>query len=98
MAERDNRGRFVKGNKSGNGRPKVSAEFKLRARQYAEEALGKLAQIMRKPDAKDSDVIRACELLIERAYGKCAPHEDESKADNRVTVVFDEAGPKEWNE
>ena len=97
MAERDNKGRFVKGNTASPGRPKLPDEFKARAKTYADEALERLAEIMRDVTAKHSDVIRACELLLERGYGKVAPAADEGKADSTITVRF-EAGPEEWNE
>ena len=96
MAERDNKGRFVKGNTMSPGRPKLPEEFKSRAKTYADEALDRLAEIMRDATAKHSDVIRACELLIERGYGKVTVV-DEDKRDNRIVVRF-EAGPEEWNE
>ena len=96
MAERDNKGRFVKGNTASPGRPKLPDEFKSRAKTYADEALDKLAAIMRDATAKHSDVIRACELLLERGYGKVTVM-DEDKRDAKITVRF-EAGPEEWNE
>ena len=99
MAERDNKGRFVRGNTAGTGRPKRSEEFKVRAREYADEALDKLAEIMRDATAKHSDVIRACELLLERGYGKVAPASEENGRKNEAIVVrFENAGPEEWNE
>ena len=55
------------------GRPKLPDEFKARAKTYADEALDRLAEIMRDAKAKHSDVIRACELLLERGYGKVGP-------------------------
>ena len=70
MAERDSKGRFVKGNTASPGRPKLPEGFKARAKIYADEALDRLAAIMRDTGAKHSDVIRACELLLERGYGK----------------------------
>ena len=97
MAERDEKGRFVKGNTASPGRPKLPDEFKTRAKTYADEALDRLAEIMRDASAKHSDVIRACELLLERGYGKVTPAVDEEKRDSKITVRF-EAGPEEWNE
>lgn len=97
MAERDSRGRFVKGNTASPGRPRLPNEFKSRAKTYADEALDRLAQIMRDASAKHSDVIRACELLLERGYGRVAPTNDEDRRDAQITVRF-EAGPEEWNE
>ena len=76
MAERDSKGRFVKGNTASPGRPKLSDEFKSRAKTYADEALDRLAAIMRDASAKHSDVIRACELLLDRGYGKVTPAEE----------------------
>lgn len=97
MADRDGKGRFTAGNRASPGRPKLPDEFKARAKIYADEALDKLAEIMRNTEAKHSDVIRACELLIERAYGRVAPATDEEKADKTITVRFEDAGPEEWN-
>ena len=97
MAERDKNGRFAKGNTASPGRPKLPDEFKTRAKTYADEALDRLAAIMRDATAKHSDVIRACELLLERGYGKVTPAVDEEKHESRITVRF-EAGPEEWNE
>ena len=98
MADRDASGRFAKGNKLSPGRPKVPDEFKARAKTYADEALERLAEIMRDTSAKHSDVIRACELLLERGYGKVTVMDDDGRADNRIIVQFESAGPEEWNE
>ena len=88
MAERDARGRFVKGNTASPGRPKLPAEFKARAKEYADEALDRLAEIMRDATAKHSDVIRACELLLERGYGKVGPAvEAQEEGDGKETGV-----------
>lgn len=95
-ADRDAMGRFLPGNKQSPGGKKQTPEFKARARLYAEEALERLAAIMRDPNAKHADVIRACEDIIERAYGK-APLE-EPMVDKQITVVLEAAGPSEWNE
>jgi hypothetical protein len=66
---RDNTGRFVKGNKSG-GRPAQPEEFKRVVRENALPALLTLIEIMRDADAKQADRIKAAEIVIERAYGK----------------------------
>lgn len=98
MAERDARGRFVNGNKCGTGRPKTSDEFKRAAKAYADEALDRLAEIMRDVTAKHSDVIRACEILLERGYGKVTVIEEDGDKRNEIVVRFEGAGPDEWNE
>lgn len=96
-ATRDATGRFLPGNKMSPGRKKLPEEFKARAKVLADEALERLGAIMRDPEAKHSDVIRACEILIERAYGKCVPANDEDAAASVLTVRL-QAGPQEWNE
>lgn len=91
VAERDSKGRFVKGNKASPGRPKLPDDFKTRAKTYADEALDRLAEIMRDATAKHSDVIRACELLLERGYGKVAPADprlDTAEGDESTGVVM----------
>lgn len=88
MAERDAKGRFVKGNTASPGRPKLPDEFKARAKTYADEALDRLAEIMRDATAKHSDVIRACELLLERGYGKVGPAvETQEEGEGKETGV-----------
>lgn len=96
-SNRDALGRFLPGNKLSPGRKKLPDEFKARAKILADEALERLGEIMHDPEAKHADVIRACEILIERAYGKCAPATDEDAASNVLTVKL-QAGPQEWNE
>lgn len=99
VADRDSKGRFVKGNSASPGRPKLPDEFKRRAKEYADEALDRLAEIMRDTTAKHSDVIRACEILLERGYGKVAVSEDDEGGKGREVVIrFENAGPEEWNE
>lgn len=98
MADRDANGRFVKGNKASPGRPRLPDEFKSRAKTYADEALDRLAEIMRDVTAKHSDVIRACELLLERGYGKVTAIEEDGEKRSEIVVRFEGAGPEEWNE
>lgn len=96
-SNRDAMGRFLPGNKVSPGRKKLPDEFKARAKVLADEALERLGEIMRDPGAKHADVIRACEILIERAYGKCVPATDEDASASVLTVKL-QAGPQEWNE
>lgn len=98
MTGRDAAGRFLPGNKISPGRKRLPEEFKARARILADEALERLGAIMQDPNAKHADVIRACEILIERAYGKCAPASEEDASARLLTVRLEAAGPREWNE
>lgn len=64
---------FVKG-QSGNpsGRPKMPKEVKEAFKAASPEALKTLKKILTDPAAKDSDRIRAAEIILDRAYGKPA--------------------------
>lgn len=66
---RDARGRFLKGNRSG-GRPPLPKAFKELAQEKSPEALLRVIGILNDPAAKPSDVIQAARLIIEYGYGK----------------------------
>lgn len=82
---RDARGRFVKGNKSG-GRPKQAPEFKDLARTKSLEALVRVVNILENPLSEAKDVLAAAKLIIEYAYGKPA---QQLTADVRQQVAGD---------
>lgn len=58
--------------KSGNpgGRPKVPEEFKELAKKYSIDALERCITIVRDPKANVSHVLKAAELIMDRAFGK----------------------------
>lgn len=89
-AQRDARGRFVKGNRAAKKRPTPTREFKEKAQAYAEEALLKLVDIMRSKTAQNPDIIRAAVTIIERAYGK--PQQPEEEMSREISVVIEGAG------
>lgn len=62
---------FAKG-KSGNpgGRPKLPEELKEAFKALAPKAVETLASIMSNDNAKDSDRVRAAEVILDRGYGK----------------------------
>lgn len=78
MAERDARGRFVKGN-SGGGRPRMPKEFREKAQKISWKALDRLEKIIDDETADDAQVISASKLVIERAYGKPGNEEGEDQ-------------------
>lgn len=71
QAKRDSKGRFVKGS-SGNagGRTKLPDDLKQAFREASPMALETLKRVLLDEDAKDSDKIRAAEIVLDRAYGK----------------------------
>ena len=62
-------GRFVKGNKSG-GRVQMPEEIKQAFRDLTPEAIKTLKQIIGSKTARDSDKLRAVEIILDRALGK----------------------------
>lgn len=65
-------GQFAAGS-TGNpaGRPKSAKDFKALARSYSETALKKLYQIAL--TGSGAPQVRACEVIIERAWGRVEP-------------------------
>jgi hypothetical protein len=57
---------------SGNpgGRVKADPELKAMAREYTQVAIGTAVAIMRNPEARDSDRLKAAEILLDRGHGK----------------------------
>jgi hypothetical protein len=97
MAERDARGRFVKGN-SGGGRPRMPNEFREKAQRISWKALDRLEKIIEDERADNAQVIAASKLVIERAYGRPGNEEGEDqgksaleKLDQLIGAVSDAA-------
>jgi hypothetical protein len=57
---------------SGNpgGRVKADPELKAIAREYTVDAIDTAVAIMRNPEARDSDRLKAAEILLDRGHGK----------------------------
>lgn len=72
MAERDERGRIVKGSGALNpgGRPKDVGFVRDLARQHTEEAIATLVSIMRDTSARETARVAAAENLLDRGWGK----------------------------
>lgn len=68
-----------------NGRPKIAAEFREIAQSKTSEALATVVQIMDSEDSKDSDRLRAAELVL--AYGLGKPIQSIDIAEEKVFVI-----------
>ena len=86
---------FAKG-KSGNpsGRPKVPQEFKDLAKEKSLDALNKIIEIMENPESDKKDVLRASEMIIDRAWGK-ATQQIEADVKGEIAITI-EGEVKEW--
>src|SRR5258708_36706959 len=73
-ALRDRKGRFLPGSpaKAGPGRPRGVSAIVLERTRQGEELIEVLLSIARDKMAKQSDRLRAVELLSDRAFGKSA--------------------------
>lgn len=88
---RNARGQFTKGN-SGGGRPKMPEEIREAFQKVCPEALEVLVSIMSDADAKDTDRIRAAEVILERGYGKAPQSIDLGASAGAVVIqLSDEA-------
>jgi hypothetical protein len=84
-------GHRFKPGQSGNpgGRPRAIVEVAKAAREYTIEALETLAAIMRNRDATASARVSACEILIERGWGK-APQMITLRRDQNMKELSDD--------
>lgn len=83
---------------SGNpgGRPPMPEELKITAQGFCPEVLQTWVTIMRNPDARDSDRIKAGENIMDRAYGKAPQHIDASM-EGGIKITLDPT-LKEWGQ
>ena len=69
--QRDDRGRLLPGSRCNpSGRPATDREVAALARQHGAAAIAKLADIMSDPDMDPGTVIRAAQVILDRAYGR----------------------------
>jgi len=75
MAENSSRtapGRPFQPGQSGNpgGRPKLAAEARALAQEHGPDAIKRLVELMKCRGKQVSTAVRACEAILDRAYGK----------------------------
>ena len=70
MATEANSGSFKKGNCANpGGRPALPKEVREACQNVTLEAVGILTEIMRNKKSRDTDRIKSCEIILNRAYG-----------------------------
>lgn len=73
-----------------NGRPKIPQEFKDLAKTKSLDALHRVIEIMENPDSDKKDVLRASEMIMDRAWGKATqPIDAEMSGAIPVKIVDD---------
>lgn len=95
MADNANRPRPPKGQpfrpgQSGNpgGRPKQEPGLTQLARKYTEEAIRVVASVLKDPEAKHADRLKAAEILLERGHGRAHQSVDfEAEANTLVGLL-----------
>lgn len=83
---------FLPGN-TGGGRPKMPEEMKIAFREHSQTALDTLVEIMQTGD-KNSDRVRASEVILDRAWGKAAQTIN-AEVNTGVRVIDTSKLPKE---
>lgn len=74
------RGRpFVKGGPGGPGAPKMPEELREAFRALTPKALATLERVVEEGE-KDSDRVKAAEVILDRAWGKAAAAEEDRDA------------------
>ena len=99
MAERDEKGRFVKGHKGAHkaGRKLTPPEFKKACEELVLPALGVLKEIMMDPAQPASSRLKAAEIILDRTFGKPFQSLQIDETDRTIRIV--EANPESaaWN-
>lgn len=80
------------GKREGAGRPKgqrnkVTADVKIIAQAYGEEAIVSLVGIMRDEDAPHAARVAATKEILDRGYGKAPQSVDHSSKDGTMTTL-----------
>ena len=80
------------GKRTGAGRPKgqrnkITADIKVIAQQYGEEAITALVEIIRDGEAPPAARVAASREILDRAYGKSHQSVDHTSTDGSMTPV-----------
>lgn len=69
--QRDSKGRFLPGQTANRGgRPRRLQEFTELAQQHTPEAFEAVLDVLRDPEAKTADKLKAADMILDRGLGK----------------------------
>lgn len=98
MAERDAKGRFVKGHTGkGPGRKSLPKEFKQACEKNSLDALRVVIEIMKDPNQPASVRLKACEMIMDRAFGKAPQAIQIDERDTTIRIIEDNPESADWN-
>ena len=90
MADRDARGRFVKGNRASSGcggRPRIAPDEKIRIQELGKKGLDALEAMLDSPVTDDAVKARAAIFCVEKAYGRARQEIEHSRAEDDTPVI-----------
>lgn len=90
MADRDARGRFVKGNRASSGcggRPRIAPDEKIRIQELGKKGLDKLEDMLDSQATDDAVKAKVAIFCVEKAYGKARQEIEHSGAEDGMPVI-----------
>lgn len=90
MADRDARGRFVKGNRASSGcggRPRIAPDEKIRIQELGKKGLDKLEDMLDSSFTDDAVKAKVAIFCVEKAYGKARQEIEHSGAEDALPVI-----------
>lgn len=91
MADRDMKGRFVKGNKAqgkSGGRPKLSADEKMRINELGRKGLDKLEKLLDSKTVDPAVQARVAIFCVEKAYGRAKQEIEAVAAESGAPTII----------
>lgn len=92
--QRDSRGRFVKGNKGGTGRPKTPKELKEALERISPKAIEFYEWVLDDPDAPVDLKAKVSKDVLDRLMGKPQQSVAFDDVDNRIRITIGDGAEK----
>lgn len=90
--QRDSKGRFVKGNKGGTGRPKTPKELKEALERISPKAIEFYEWVLDDPNAPVDLKAKVSKDVLDRLMGKPQQSVAFDDVDNRIRITIDGGG------